>query len=205
MPRPDRQLLFDVASEQHGYFTTRQAAQCGYARDLLAHHVKRGTLQRVSRGVYRFRDYPSSPFEPVVAAWLAVGKEVAVVSHESALELWDLNDVVPDAVHLTIPRSLRTRASRLPPGVVVHTTTRPWADGDVRSLDGIRLTAPERSILDAAAAGTQPEQIELAIGQALHRGWIDEQRLWGNARRRGPRVTRLVEGALAWQASGSDT
>src|SRR5438876_471935 len=123
---PNRQLLFDIASEQSGYFTTEQAAQCGYGRDMLTYHVKRGTFQRVYRGVYRFRDYPSSPVEHVVAGWLAVGKDVAVVSHASALELWDLSDVVPEAVHLTVPRDRRSLVNRPPPGVVVHTTTRPF-------------------------------------------------------------------------------
>ncbi len=122
------------------------------------------------RGVYRFRDYPSSPREHVAAAWLAVGKDVAVISHASALDLWNLSDVIPDAVHLTVPRARRSRANRPPPGVVVHTTARCWGDGEVRSHEGLRLTSPERTILDAAQAGTQPEQIELAIAQALRRG-----------------------------------
>jgi predicted transcriptional regulator of viral defense system len=193
---PDRQLLFDIASEQHGYFTTEQAAQCGYARNTLSYHVSRGTFQRVNHGVYRLRDYPSSPVEHVVAAWLAVGKEAAVVSHASALDLWDLSDVVPEAVHLTVPRDRRSLRNRPPPGVVVHTTTRPWSEGEVRRHEGIRLTAPERTILDAAEAGTQPEQIEMAIGQALRRGWIDEPHLRTKARVRGQRVAKLVERAL---------
>ncbi len=76
--QPDHQQLFDIASEQHGYFTTEQATQCGYARYLLSYHVKQGTFQRVHWGVYRFRDYPSSPIEPVVAAWIAVGRDATV-------------------------------------------------------------------------------------------------------------------------------
>src|SRR3712207_2473830 len=96
--RPDRAGLFQLASEQRGYFTTTQARAYGYSRALLAHHARTGTLQRASTGVYRFRDYPSTPREEVVAAWLAVGQDVAVVSHETALELWDLGDLIPDAV-----------------------------------------------------------------------------------------------------------
>src|SRR3712207_329921 len=106
--------------------------------------------------LFRSRDFPFSPHEDVVAAWLATGKDVAVVSHESALDLWDLSDVVPDVVHLTVPRARRSLANRPPPGVVVHTTARPWGDGEVRSHEAVRLTSPERTILDAAEAGTQP-------------------------------------------------
>jgi predicted transcriptional regulator of viral defense system len=199
---PDRQALFDIASEQSGYFTAGQAARCGYAPDMLTYHTTRGTFQRVHRGVYRLRDYPSSPYEHVVAAWLATGKDVAVVSHESALDLWDLSDVVPDAVHLTVPRARRSLANRSPPGVVVHTTARSWDRGEVRSHEAVRLTSPERTILDAAEAGTQPEQIEMAIAQALRRGWIDARRLRTNARARGHRVAKLVERVLAVHEPG---
>jgi predicted transcriptional regulator of viral defense system len=194
---PDRQALFDVASEQYGYFTADQAARCGYAPDMLTYHVRRGTFQRLHRGVYRFRDYPSSPHEHVAAAWLAIGKDVAVVSHESALDLWDLSDIVPAAVHLTVPRAQRSLANRPPTDVIVHTTTRPWRDGEVRRHEGIRLTSPERTILDAADAGTQPEQIEMAIVQGLRRGWIDARQLRSRARDRGRRVANLVEPTLA--------
>lgn len=195
--RPDRQALFDLASEQYGYFTADQASRCGYAPNLLTYHAKHGTLQRVHHGVYRFRDFPSSAREEVVAAWIAVGKDVAVVSHESALDLWDLSDVVPDAVHLTIPRARRSLARRPPSGVIIHTTARPWDTGEVRSNEGIRVTSPERTILDAAEAGTQPEQIGMAIVQSLRRGWLNALQLRAKARTRGRRITSLVEQALA--------
>ena len=101
--KPDRSGLFQLASEQRGYFTATQARDYGYSRALLAHHTKTGTFQRAYTGVYRFRDYPSTPREEVVAAWLVLGRDVAVVSHESALELWDLSDLIPDAIHLPYP------------------------------------------------------------------------------------------------------
>src|SRR4051794_19403080 len=144
--RPDRAGLFGLASEQRGYFTTAQASEYGYSRSLLAHHAKTGTLQRVYTGVYRFRDYPSTPREEIAAAWLAVGKDVAVVSHESALELWELSDLIPDAIHLSVPRS-RRHLPRLP-GVTIHTTTRPLDRKNVRMLAGLPVTAPARTILD---------------------------------------------------------
>ncbi len=193
---PDRRALFDVASEQHGYFTAEQAAQCGYARDMLTYHVKRGTFQRIHRGIYRFRDFPPSPQGEVAAAWIAVGKDVAVVSHESALDLWDLSDVVPNAVHLTVPRALRSLANRRLAGVVVHTTGRAWNEGDVRRHEGFRLTSPERTILDATEVGTQPEQIERAVAEGLRRGWVDPGQLRERARERGPRTARVIERAL---------
>jgi predicted transcriptional regulator of viral defense system len=125
-PQTGYQCLFAIASEQQGYFTAKQAMACGFDGDLLAHHTGRGRFLRVHRGVYRLRDYPSSPREEVAAAWLAAGKDAAVISHESALDLLDLSDITPGAIHITVPRSKRY-VSKLP-GVRVHTTTRPLVD-----------------------------------------------------------------------------
>jgi len=129
-----------------------------------------------------------------MAAWLAAGAEEAVVSHESALEILDLSDVVPDAVHLTVPRSRRYRPAS--PGVVVHTTTRPIRADDVVVRDGIKVSAPTRAIVDAAETGTAPEQIVAAVVQALDRGMTTELQLLSAARERGGRVERLVMQAI---------
>src|SRR3954451_6255883 len=132
--RPDRVRLFEIASEHGGYFTAEQARACGYSWALLSHHVKSGRFIRVRRGLYRFREYPSSPREDVLAAWLAVGKDSAVVSHESALDLLDLSDVIPDAAHLSVPRSRRNLPSL--PGVKIHTTTRPFGPSELAYRQG---------------------------------------------------------------------
>jgi hypothetical protein len=66
----------------------------------------------------------------------------------------------------------------------------------VRRNEGIRVTSPERTILDAAEAGTQPAQIEMAIEQALRRGWLDALHLQASAQTRERRVSSVVERAL---------
>ena len=188
--RPSHRRLFELVSEQGGYFTAAQAHACGFSKALLAHHAKSGRFLRVRQGLYRLREFPSSPREDVIAAWLAMGKEVAVVSHESALEILGLSDVVPAVVDLTVPRAKRYRsASR---GLAIHTTMRPIKKSDVVIRDGVRLTAPVRSIVDAAEAGTAPEQIVAAVGQALDRGMATESKLLAAAKARGGRVERLV-------------
>lgn len=190
----DRSRLFEIASEQGGYFTAGQARSCGFSWALLSHHVKAGGFIRVRRGLYRFREYPSSPREHVLATWLAVGKEVAVVSHESALELLGLSDVIPEAVHLTVPRTKRNLPSLT--GVKVHTTARPLEASDRIVRDGMAVTSATRSILDAAEAGTAPEQIEMALTQALERGMATPQQLRKGTSERGRRVAALVEDTL---------
>ncbi|HEY7030828.1 MAG TPA: type IV toxin-antitoxin system AbiEi family antitoxin domain-containing protein [Thermomicrobiales bacterium] len=196
---PDLTSLFGTASGQHGYFTYAQARSSGVRDNLLAYHTETGKFIRVHRGVYRFRDYPSSPLEEVVAAWLAVGKEAATVSHESALALLELSDVIPNAIHLTVPRSKRNLPDL--PGVKIHTTTRPLGPTDVTLREGIRITSATRTILDTAEAGTAPDQVELAIRQAIQRGLTTPRRLEKDARSRSRRVQDLVRIALLPVAS----
>jgi predicted transcriptional regulator of viral defense system len=191
---PDAAGLFLLASEQGGYFTSAQARAYGYNKQLLAHHAATGRFQRRRRGLYRLRDYPSSPREEVMVAWLAAGKEQAVVSHESALDLFGLSDVVPSSIHLLLPRARRW--FRAPPGVTVHTTTHPLSAREVVVREGMRTTAPLRTILDVAEAGTAPEQVLLAITQARERGMILTTHLREAAEQREQRVQQLIDLAL---------
>ena len=190
---PDHVCLFDAASEQHGYFTSEQAHRCGFDWRALHYHTARGRFVRVRRGLYRLRDYPAWSREEIVAAWLAAGPEAAV-SHESALDLLALADVTPDRVHVTVPRSRRGAAPV--PGVTLHTTVRPLRRDEVTTVEGVRLTSAARTIADAAERGIGPEQVELAVAQALRRGLTTPEELREQARGRGRRVAELVENAL---------
>lgn len=184
-----------LASEQAGHFTTAQAAAYGMGPALLSYHATSGTMPRIYPGVYRFRDYPQTPHEEIVAAYLAVGMETVVVSHESALDLWGLTDLIPDAIHLTVPRSRRNLPKL--PGVRIHTTTRPLMQGEVRAIEALKATSPQRTLLDVASTGISPEHVIVGVRQAQARGWIDEPRLCEEARRRGRRVVAMIERALA--------
>jgi predicted transcriptional regulator of viral defense system len=192
--KPSRACLFDIASGQAGYFTTAQAHSCGFSRALLSHHSKDGPFVRVRRGLYRLQEYPSSPREHLLAAWLATGKDTAVVSHESALDLLNLSDIVPDAVHLTVVRSRRNVPSV--PGVRIHTTDRPIGPNERLVRDGVILTSAARSIVDSAEKGAAPEQIEMAVAQAVERGLATPVEIRQAVSNRSRRVRNLVAGAL---------
>ena len=194
-PKPDRAALFLTATAQHGFVTTAQAADAGVSRRMLAHYAGLGTLIREHRGIYRFRDYPASPWAHVQAACLVAGPAEVIVSHESALELLDLSDVVPRTVHLTLPR--HRRGWRAPTRVTVHTTTHPPVGDEVVEREGLPVTAPARSIADAAAWGTAPEQIVAAVVDALDHGMATGDDLRAAAHRRGRRVASLVDQGLA--------
>ncbi len=190
----DHNCLYDIATTQHGYFTTQQAAGCGFGGHALKYFVEDGRFLRMHRGVYRLRDYPPTEFEEIAWVWLAAGKDDAVVSHVSALEMHDLSDIIPNAVHLTIPRSKRYR--RPPPGTKMHTAIKPYEDKEVVTREGIRVVSPELAIVEAAAAGAGPEQIEMAVQQGLDRGITTQTRLRDAAVQSDRYVRELIEHSI---------
>lgn len=195
MTRPSHDGLFDAASQQGGYFTAKQAHRAGFTRYLIRYHVRRGRFLRIRRGLYRLRQFPPSPNDHIIEAILAAGPQ-AVVSHESALALHSLADVVPSNVHLTVARAHRYVGRRVPSGVTVHTSVTPLPGNDVVVRGAVRITTPARSIADAAEAGTGPEQIVLAVRQALERGLTTRRHLLALATQRSERVARLIRRSL---------
>ena len=191
---PIESCLIEVATAQAGYFTTRQARECGYSYALLSHHAATGRFVRARRGIYRLRDYPSSVHEDVMAMWLAAGSK-AIVSHESALDILGVGDSIPNRVHLTVPRS--KRGSVRPRGVVVHTSEQvPDAD-DVVLRSGMRVTAPVRTIMDVARSGLGPDLVSNAAKQIINRGLATGDQMRSAASLQGGRVWRIIRDLLA--------
>jgi len=187
--QPDVRGLETTAYEQHGYFTTSQEArERGISSQLLSHYARRNRFERVRRGLYRLPGFPRPEDDEMREKWMAVGVEKAILSHQSALALLDLSDVIPNAVHLLLGR--RYRGVRRPTGVVIH--TRPDEEEvDTVWREGLPLTAPARTLIDVASE-LQPEQLEMALRQALEGGLVTRRSLLARADRRGGRAADLV-------------
>ncbi len=163
-----------TAAAQEGFCTTEQAGAAGYSAQLLVHHVKGGTIERVRRGIYRIKHYPPAENEELVIAWLW-SEQQGVMSHETALALHDLSDVLPHRVHLTLPSAWRKRRFRIPGNIVLHfadllAKERAW-------IGPVPMTNPARTLNDCASAGTSPELLQQAAQQALRRGIVTRAQL----------------------------
>lgn len=166
---PSWDQLFQVALGQQGLFTTQQAAQLGYSSQLLNHYVRTQRLQRWQRGIYRIVHYPPGENEELMVAWLWSERQ-GVISHETALALHDLSDVLPARLHLSLPSHQQTNRRKAPPGVALH-----FADIPINERSWIAhvpVTSPRRTLLDNAIAGVQPELLKQAAEQALRRGLL---------------------------------
>jgi predicted transcriptional regulator of viral defense system len=182
---PDQDALYRTAESQGGYFTSAQAAKAGFSRKLLWHHEKVGKFLWASHGIYRLAQFPSSGFEDLYVAWLKCGPKSAI-SHESALALYELSDVLPGEVHVTVPRT----ASRRRKGIRLHTNRLRLAD--VTKREGLPVTSVPRTIADVARAGLSEDHVARAIRDALERGLTTKEALLAEARRRSGRAARLI-------------
>ena len=195
--RPSRARLYELASVQGGYFTAKQARVAGYSKQNVAHHVASGRFERVARGFYRLREFPAVSHDDVIAAWARVGPSRAIVSNETALALYELSTVRPRKIDLTVARKDRPRHRISLATVAIHTTTRPFRPGEIMQRFGVRVTAPARTIVDAAEAGTEPDYIVEAVNRALARGLLTKRELRAAAHDRPERVRRLIDKATA--------
>lgn len=172
--QPDWNRLFMTAQTQQGLFTTQQAATAGFSPQLLVHHAHSGRVRRVRRGIYRITHYPAGAEEELVAAWLW-SEQAGVLSHQTALSLHGLSDVLPSQIHLTLPSKWRQRRFRVPTDVVLHHADIPAQD---RTWVGaVPATNPRRTLNDCADAGLSPELLRQGAQQALHRGLVTRAEL----------------------------
>src|SRR5271168_4962882 len=166
--------LFDLAEQQQGFFTTKQAKASGFAENTHPYHVQAGNWIREHRGIYRLASFPRDerPDLMLWSLWSRNRGEAAqgVYSHQTALSLHDLSDVMPAKLHMTVPRNFR-RNSEIPRVLVLHFAA--LSQGDIGAADGVRVTRPMRTILDLLEGGdVPPATLRQSLREGLRRGLI---------------------------------
>ncbi|HEX6038847.1 type IV toxin-antitoxin system AbiEi family antitoxin domain-containing protein [Longimicrobium sp.] len=170
MPGAAQTRIYDLASEQNGYFTAVQARLAGITKQAIHNLTTRGSLERVSHGLYRLVHFPDGPMDPYVEATLWPLSIRGVISHETALALYGLSDANPARIHLTVPRTWRLRRE-VPKRLALHHID--LHEDDVNIYEGVPVTTPERTIRDCDAA---------RLGAALVRQAIVDGRRTGHLR-----------------------
>ncbi len=189
LPLDTLDKLYQIAEAQAGYFTTAQAVAAGVDRPRLSRFAAAGRLQRLRRGVYRLSHFPRSRHEDLFIAWLETGPD-SVISHDSALALYDLSDILPTAIHVTVPRT----ASRRRSGLRLHTNR--ISHEEITSYEGLPVTTVPRTIADVTSSGLSDELVAQAVREAVAQGLALPNEIEIAAERRGPRVARVVRRAL---------
>ncbi|QDU66924.1 type IV toxin-antitoxin system AbiEi family antitoxin domain-containing protein [Engelhardtia mirabilis] len=167
-----RRALASTAADQGGYFTAKQATAAGYSRQHVSYHVAAGNFERVGRGLFRLPTIPLDSHDDLIqlSLWSRGRDDLpqAVVSHESALSLHELSQILPGKVHLTVPTSFRKQP---PSNCVLH---RGVVGSDDRSQwTGFAVTTPLRTLVDIARTREiSSAQLGLAVEDALDRGLV---------------------------------
>jgi predicted transcriptional regulator of viral defense system len=160
MPTDRFAELAVLAADQYGLFTLDDARTVGYAQNTIAQMARRGRLQRVSQGVYRIAFLPTGALGSYMEAALWPVGARGVLSHDTALDLWDVSDVNPSKVHITVPRAHRPQR-QVPKGYVVHREDLPARD--IATIEGIPVVTLARAIEQCAAAHIGLDLLEQAV------------------------------------------
>lgn len=137
-----RKALADLASAQYGLFTAKQAEEIGYKREHFAEYVKSGQWESESHGLYRLTSYPVTPEQEYMKWFLwsrnKDGVPQAAFSYETALFLYEITDLLPTKMHLTVPRDFRR--SSIPKILAIHRKN--LMPSEVVERKGIMVTTP---------------------------------------------------------------
>jgi predicted transcriptional regulator of viral defense system len=171
--------LYETAKMQHGFFTTKQAIRAGFDEKTHSYHVRVGNWIREHRGIYRLAEFSTidRPDLMLWYLWSQNRQEVpeGIYSHDTALSLQELSDIMPSKLHMTVPKHFR-RNSRIPEILVLHKAD--LSEGDVQDMHGVRVTRPLRTIVDLLESGHLDRTlIGQAIDQALRRGLISKKQI----------------------------
>jgi len=179
MKQDNKEKLFEVADRQQGYFTSQQAEGCGYSRSNFHRFLKSGEWVRETRGIYKLSRYPIQNRSELVLWTLwsrnKKGESQGIWSHETALDIHELSDVMPAKMHMTVPRGFRKNQT-IPKHLVLHYDD--LSKTDMEARQGYCVTTPRRTLIDIAKEQSLSlDQTILALEQALERGLISKREI----------------------------
>lgn len=167
MPGQVYNHLAEIAADNYGYITTVQAKAAGINPDRLLELARRGQIERRGTALYRVPLIPPSPLDPYREATLWPRGREAVISHETALDLYELGDVNPAKINITVPRAHRPRR-KVPAQYRLH---REDLRGDEVTLyEGIPIVTAGKAIRQARHLG--PALLRQASVEGRRRGLL---------------------------------
>lgn len=169
--------LFEIAERQQGYFTAAQAKKCGYYDSHFQRYLSRGEWMRINKGLYRLSRYPLSD-RPDLLEWSLwsrnrQGEIQGVFSHETALDLYDVCDIMPRKLHLTVPCHFR-KNSPIPPVLKLYYSD--LEKKDWTEQQGYKITTITKTLLDLAITRQiSDDLLRQAVAEARKRGILSQR------------------------------
>ena len=128
--------------------------------------ARRGTVERAAFGVYRFPQFPVSQYDQFMVAVLWTRADEACLSHETALAAYEISDINPNVIHVTVAKRRRLRLANPEEYVVHYEDLEPTQIGWWQEIPTV---TPATAIVQCIDFGT-PTYL---LRQALERGHRD--------------------------------
>jgi hypothetical protein len=170
-----RRQIARLSARQYGNVTRRQLLALRVPSTTIDAWIRDGRLVRVHQGVYTLAYRRVEPVARAMAAVLATGPG-SVLSHDSALALWDLRRW-PDEPEVITPRCTRR------PGILAHRSSTLTARQTTTQL-GVTTTRVARALIDIRIRLTERQRVRLTNQARLRRliSAEEAQRLLGHSR-----------------------
>jgi very-short-patch-repair endonuclease len=184
-----RNAVARLAAAQWGHVTRTQLLALGIAPGTICKWIAAGHLIPVHRGVYAVAYPRVEPIALAMAAVLACGPS-AVLSHDSALALWELRRW-PDTPEVISPEHVRR------PRIVAH-RSRTLTAADRTVQRGVPVTRAARAIDDIRPRLTHHQHVRLINGARLERIISADEAAERLGHARNPTRSRLEDAFQRW-------
>jgi len=189
-----RQQLRELADENYGYVSTRDAADLGVPAVELRKLAARGALRQVRRGLYRFTDARRTRYDAYAEAVARTGRDAYLIG-DAVLALLGLAMVEPRRIKVATPHRTRPKD----PGFV-DVIQRALPPELITTYEGIRATTVAQAILDSQGT-VMTERLLDALSEARRAGLVDA----GEAARVRRRLTAAQKRRNAQEAPADAT
>jgi hypothetical protein len=157
-----------------GYFSRADARAAGVSDAVFDALVGEHKAEQVALDVFHLTHFPRSDHEELVTLWLQTDRR-GVISHDTALLIHELSDILPRRRHITVPPGWDPGARKLGNKVVLHHAE--IGEHEIRWLGPVPYTAPLRTVRDCIEAHLSPDLVEQAIAEGITRGMFTEDEL----------------------------
>ena len=95
-----------------------------------------------------------------------------VASHETALAVHELSDVMPTKLHFAVPSGFR---KKVPKNLVLHRSK--LGEDDIEKREGFSVTTPLRTLVDVAEGNLSEDELAKALRDALDKGFVQLKKI----------------------------
>lgn len=164
--------LIELSIGQGGYFTAKQALKLGYSYRAQSYYLETDHWVKADRALYRVNFLPYQKNDELIKAyfWSRDQNDIpqAVISHESAIMIHGLGEIIPKKIHLTVPKSFRKKP---PSKYEIYKAN--ISKNEIENKEFFKVTSPIRTIIDLTNKIDEDQLVKI-IEDSYHRGLISQ-------------------------------